>query len=1658
MNHQFAVFQGAFWQFHRAVVQHVGNNVIVVVGFIGRDCAGQCQFDIHAVRLEVFLGGLHPGLAAVLADFQHDIVEFRVFGRLIFADSLLEFLRDVFGGQRFLYQPGLVVHNARCTARRAGVGGGVNLGLAIVPAMVFGLLRVAAGAGAGVGLAVIVIDPCAKAVRMLMLFCAVLVGADIHSRGAGNVVAEEVLLQRVGGIVLRLVAVAAHLGNRQALADGGTAVRQADARKDRQIKAAGRGLDIAAFLCRHGNACARISDHIDLNAAIKVGTALQSLDGLGIHKAVKIREQCLHLLLAVQDDIVLHRERRALVNAFYNGSGIEDVVLDLAVQSAALAEAIAAVLAAQAVGGDYDIVIEVGLVIAAAEHRVHLIAKDDQVVVDGLRRAGIVQRAVLAYRQADALGVLDTDVVTHDRAGVHSGHKQAEAAVVAIGVVILEHSAPAEHIGVKCLGVIADPNIVDGLVVLCHSVLGADEPQTGIVCTALQLRVLTVAHRLFLILVVAQIGVARIGQVVVLQHRLVGRGDHHAVTGNADNVVVADADIVHVGGELGTAVALPCQNIVADALDVAVHHNVIVDLQVVIRAVHIDAAAQLAAGARSTVVGVIARDIVNVAIVNDDMLQLARTVERFLLVSGDLGQPLGLEIVEDHRNAVASGSALIQRLLIVRDLNAADFPVLDVEKLDRAGGIEFTPCFKCNIGVLGTVSPCAVTVQDGALGAVAAVIVLGQHNGCAGCAGALGLELYAAPGAGGIQIDMVTGAKGNGFQLFKGLPRGLRGVAVLAVIAVLGQVILRGGMCLGGKGCLYRAAIGQHSGQRMAAHSQTLEGRCRDRQGVVILRIVGGVRRGRALACAPLPCGQLLAVDLNGRKVAVALFIGVDAELLVSRVAAVHGKGLGRKGIRRIGQLDRAGLDGFLVRGGAVFDNADAVNKLAVLYGREVCTVVCPAAQKGQRRDLLVGCTVFQLDAGLFLLRRHAVADFRVGGNDLAVDLLGGAFARNDPLELVPTGAALHIGGAEAVILIADAGCTDTVVCLGGIIHECSNAAIVEDTHRVAVVGVDAEAEFDLIGDLVGIVIPCRNCHIGLRLCKVHLGVALRTAQGCGLTPEQRADLGLTVGIGSGCKELVALKAVCKDNTGGVKVFHIGRDPDRIVLAGLIAGLDMQGAVHIHLNILVVRGVDNAGYCIVLCLVQIDAAILANFQDIILSVLIDQLKLVRLRRGGRFFLGLDGNGCVQLCLFGCAGVRFQDIQVINKMLVLHIFFGFCLVGPVGGKDSPLDGLYACDRHRDLVALVADGLTVNFHRGTGGGHVDLHLVPALGTRNVGGLPRTCCAVGIGLAVGARAGSGILCTADVIPACGDRRAEEQIAVAVHTDAELVLVKIGVGCNKFFRVGFFLGAGVIIPEHDGAGLVQILVIKICAVCTADRGRCHSARAGAGMLAAYRVGNLARLGGGQSARCLQLVAVQQLVGRVIVRLSGHMQGLFYRLGAVLQGNGAVCAQVIAGGGVPGQGHGNAVHRVAAAVQHKAPGLGRVPFLCAKGKRRGGGLLSRRFGHRLQLLRGKGRRFLGSGFLLGGLLLDGLFLGGLFLDGLLLGGLFFNRLFLGRFLLCGLLLGGLLGGGFCGQLHRVIRQLAFLLCCRLCHRQSLLRISRRGHHAGTHTDCQQTA
>ena len=786
MNHQFAVFQGAFRQFHRAVVQHVGNNVIVVVGFIGRDCAGQCQFDIHAVRREVLLGGLHPGLAAVLADFQHDIVEFRVFGRLIFADSLLEFLRDVFGGQRFLYQPGLVVHNARCTARRAGVGGGVNLGLAIVPAMVFGLLRVAAGAGAGVGLAVIVIDPCAKAVRMLMLFCAVLVGADIHSRGAGNVVAEEVLLQRVGGIVLRLVAVAAHLGNRQALADGGTAVRQADARKDRQINAAGRGLDIAAFLCRHGNACARISDHIDLNAAVKVGTALQSLDGLGIHKAVKIREQCLHLLLAVQDDIVLHRERRALVNAFYNGSGIEDVVLDLAVQSAALAEAIAAVLAAQAVGGDHDIVIEVGLVIAAAEHRVHLIAKDDQVVVDGLRRAGIVQRAVLAYRQADALGVLDTDVVTHDRAGVHSGHKQAEAAVVAIGVVILEHSAPAEHIGVKCLGVIADPNIVDGLVVLCHSVLGADEPQTGIVCTALQLRVLTVAHRLFLILVVAQIGVARIGQVVVLQHRLVGRGDHHAVTGNADNVVVADADIVHVGGELGTAVALPCQNIVADALDVAVHHNVIVDLQVVIRAVHIDAAAHLAAGARSTVVGVIARDIVNVAIVNDDMLQLARTVERFLLVSGDLGQPLGLEIVEDHRNAVASGSALIQRLLIVRDLNAADFPVLDVEKLDRAGGIEFTPCFKCNIGVLGTVSPCAVTVQDGALGAVAAVIVLGQHNGCAGCAGALGLELYAAPGAGGIQIDMVTGAKGNGFQLFKGLPRGLRGVAVLAVIAVLG--------------------------------------------------------------------------------------------------------------------------------------------------------------------------------------------------------------------------------------------------------------------------------------------------------------------------------------------------------------------------------------------------------------------------------------------------------------------------------------------------------------------------------------------------------------------------------------------------------------------------------------------------------------------------------------------------------------------------------------------------------------------------------------------------------------------------------------------------------------------------------------------------------
>ena len=1501
---------------------------------------------------------------------------------------------------------------------------------------------------------------------MLMLFCAVLVGADVHSRGVGNIIAEEVLRQRVGGIVLRLVAVAAHLGNRQTLADSGTAVRQADARKDRQVKAAGRGLNIAAFLCRHGDACARILDHIDLNAAAKVGTALQSLDGLDIHKAVKIREQCLHLLLAVQDDIVFQLDSGAVNNALHDLGGIEDVVLDLTRQFRVLNRTITAAvqviaverglfLSYQTVGGNDNIIIEIRCIAAAAEHCGNLVAQYKQVIVDSLRRSGIVEGAVLRFADTNTLGVLDTDVIANDGTVFHSAHKQAEAAVVAVGVVVLEDRAPAVHIGVKCLGVVADPNIVDGLVVLCHGVLGADEPQTGKVCTALQLRVLTVAHRLFLVLVVAQVGVARIGQVVVLQHRLVGRGDHHAVAGNADNVVVADADIVHVGGELGGGITHPCQDIVADTLDIAVHHNVIVDLQIVIRAVHIDTAAHLAAGARGTVVGVIARDIVNVAIVNDDMLQLACTVEGFLLIGiagGEFFQPLGLEIIEDHRNAVASGCALVQRLLIVRDLNAADFPVLDIEKLDRAGGIEFTPCLKGKVRMFVKISRRAVTVQDGTLGAVAAVIVLGQHNGCAGCAGALGLELYAAPGAGGIQIDMVTGAKGNGFQLFKGLPRGLRGVAVLAVITVLGQVIIRGGMCLGGKGCLYRAAIGQHSGQRMLAHSQTLEDRCRDRQGVVI-RIVGGVRRGRALACAPLLCGQLPAVDLNGRKVAVALFIGVDAELLVSRVAAVHGKGLGRKGIRRIGKLDRAGLDGFLVRGGAVFDNADAVNKLAVLYGREVCTVVCPAAQKGQRRDLLVGCTVFQLDAGLFLLRRHAVADFRVGGNDLAVDLLGGAFARNDPLELVPTGAALHIGGAEAVILIADAGCTDTVVCLGGIIHECSNTAIVEDTHRVAVVGVDAEAEFDLIGDLVGIVIPRRNRHIGLRLCKVHLGVALRTAQGCGLTPEQRACLGLTVGIGSGCKELVALKAVCKDDTGGVKVFHIGRDPDRILLAGLIAGLDMQGAVHVNLNILVVRGVDNAGYRIVLCLVQIDAAILANFQDIILSVLIDQLKLVRLRRGGRFFLGLDGNGCVQLCLFGCTGVRFQDIQVINKMLILHIFLGFCLVRPVGGKDSLLDGLYACDRHRGLTALVADGLTVNFHRGTGGGHVDLHLVPALDTHNVGGLPCTCCAVGIGLAVGARTGSGILGTADVIPACGNRRAEEQIAVAVHTDAELVLVKIGVGCSKFFRVGFFLGAGVIIPEHDGAGLVQVLVIKICAVCTADRGRCHSARAGAGMLAAYRVGDLARLGGGQSALCLQLVAVQQLVGRVIVRLSGHMQGLFYRLGAVLQGNGAVCAQVIAGGGVPGQGHGNTVHRVAAAVQHKAPGLGGVPFLCAKGKRRGGGLLSRRFGHRLRLLLGKGRRFLGSGFFLGGLLPDGLLLCGFLLSGLLLDGLFFNRLFLD-----GLLLGRLLGGGFCGQLHRVIRQLAFLLCCRLCHRQSLLRISRRGHHAGTHTDCQQTA
>ena len=213
------------------------------------------------------------------------------------------------------------------------------------------------------------------------------------------------------------------------------------------------------------------------------------------------------------------------------------------------------------------------------------------------------------------------------------------------------------------------------------------------------------------------------------------------------------------------------------------------------------------------------------------MLQLACTVERFLLLciaGGKRLQSLGFKIVKDHSDTVTAGSALLHFLGIVGHFNPADFPLLHIEQLNSAGGIELTPCVKGQVRMGIQIRHRTVSIQDRTLGGISAVVILGHDDGISGGTGAFGTELHAAPGAGRIQINAVARAEGYGLQLLKCLPCSLRGMSVGIVISAVGQIIIRCYMCA----CFYSKGYrdiftgrSNHS-QLMFPVSQSLEHIC----------------------------------------------------------------------------------------------------------------------------------------------------------------------------------------------------------------------------------------------------------------------------------------------------------------------------------------------------------------------------------------------------------------------------------------------------------------------------------------------------------------------------------------------------------------------------------------------------------------------------------------------------------------------------------------------------------------------------------------------------------------------------------------------------------------------------------------------------------------
>ena len=73
----------------------------------------------------------------------------------------------------------------------------------------------------------------------------------------------------------------------------------------------------------------------------------------------------------------------------------------------------------QAVRSNYNVVVEVDLIGRSSEHRCNLITQDEEVVIDRIRSAAVMEQTILALTYTNALCILDTYVITNNGTVIH---------------------------------------------------------------------------------------------------------------------------------------------------------------------------------------------------------------------------------------------------------------------------------------------------------------------------------------------------------------------------------------------------------------------------------------------------------------------------------------------------------------------------------------------------------------------------------------------------------------------------------------------------------------------------------------------------------------------------------------------------------------------------------------------------------------------------------------------------------------------------------------------------------------------------------------------------------------------------------------------------------------------------------------------------------------------------------------------------------------------------------------------------------------------------------------------------------------------------------------------------------------------------------------